>query len=109
MNYTDFFQKEGKINIIPENGHLLIDDPQKVYYVDQGTLLLFIVSLDKDKTPGSRKFIKEFSKGEFFYGEKIYSRGNEDISLLAVGGTSGAKIYIANKNGIDLEKTLLIV
>lgn len=96
MSYSDFLKSEGKLNIIPANGQFLVNNPEEVFFVEEGKLLLFITVLDMEEHPGPRRFVREISQGEVLPGQCIFDSSKGKESLLLVGGSGGAKVISSN-------------
>ena len=103
LSRSDFFQDKRKLNSISENGQFLANNPEKVFFVEEGKLLLFIVRLDEEDKPGLRKFIREISKGEVFAGQNILVSGNKREALLAVNGSEGAIVFSSDISNLKID------
>ena len=79
----DIFEIEGNLQTVGSNTPILLNDPEKVYFVVDGQVDVFAVQV-KDHVPtGPRTYVSGVTAGEALFGA---DGSNTDFALLAVGG-----------------------
>src|SRR4028118_363490 len=83
VNQANFKDLQGQLYRVKGNEPILLDDPQKVWLVQSGSMALFAVTVKDSVIEGTRRYLFSISQGEVFFGIFV-NDFNEHRQILAV-------------------------
>ena len=83
VNQANFKDLQGQLYRVKGNEPILLDDPQKVWLVQSGSMALFAVTVKDSVIEGTRRYLFSISQGEAFFGIFV-NDFNEHRQILAV-------------------------
>lgn len=83
VNQANFKDLQGQLYRVKGNEPILLDDPQKVWLVQSGSMALFAVTVKDSVIEGTRRYLFSISQGNAFFGIFV-NDFNEHRQILAV-------------------------
>ena len=68
VNQANFKDLQGQLYRVKGNEPILLDDPQKVWLVQSGSMALFAVTVKDSVIEGTRRYLFSISEGNAFFG-----------------------------------------